>query len=126
MLASIVSSVVVPLLAGLGGGVCGGLLTRVATRNDVRRDKYAEALSALSTLRSMSPESPDRAKAEANVADLAAWLELDSLPVGAAFEELRREDSRRAREQYIAAARTYSRWTLPQRAFLHLKTRRSR
>jgi hypothetical protein len=133
MLASIASDVVVPLIVGLVGGVFGGLLTRVTSRNDVRRGKYAEALSALSTLQSMSPESSDRTKAEAKVADLAAWLELDSLPVGAAFEELRAktatgdgEDTQRAREQYIAAARTYSRWTLPQRAFLHLKTRRSR
>jgi hypothetical protein len=132
MLASIASDVVVPLIVGLVGGVFGGLLTRVTSRNDVRRDKYAEALSALSTLQIMSPESPDRAKAEAEVADLAAWLELDSLPVGAAFEELRAktaagdEHSRHAREQYIAAARTYSRWTLPQRALLHLKARRSR
>jgi hypothetical protein len=122
--ASPISTVVVPLIVGLVGGVFGGLLTRVTSRNDVRRDKYAEALAALSTLQSLAPNDPVRPEAEAKVADLAAWLELDSLPVGAAFKELLAADgesAQRARENYIAAARTFSRWTLPQRSLLHVK-----
>jgi hypothetical protein len=134
MLASTTTfNVVVPLIVGLLGGVFGGTLTRVMSRNDVRREKYADALSALRELQSLPPQHPARVEAEAKVADQANWLELDSLPVGDAFKELWAKTaagdgggSRDAREKFVAAARAYSRWTLYERPLLHLKAKRDR
>jgi len=133
VLASITSSVVVPLIVGLLGGVLGGTLTRVTSRNDVRRDKYADALSALRVLQSLAPNDPSRPAAQARLADLATWLELDGLPVGDAFKDLLAAatagdnlDTAAAREKFISTARAFSRWTLPQRTFLQYKALRER
>jgi hypothetical protein len=133
MVASLTSGVVVPLIVGLLGGILGGLLTRVMSRNDVRREKYAEALSALRMLNALAPGDPSRPDAEGRVADLAAWLELDAQPVGEAFNELWEKTTegddpriREARKTFIDVARTFSRWKLPQRAWTYVNPWRAR
>jgi hypothetical protein len=97
------------------------MFTRVTSRNDARRDKYAQALSALRVLESLPTDDPSRPQALARVEDLADWLELDSSAVGHAFSQLAaavkngKPSGTQARKQYLRTARAYSRWTLLRR-----------
>jgi predicted RNase H-like nuclease (RuvC/YqgF family) len=125
------ADIVIPLITGLGGGVLGATFTRVTSRNDQRRDKYAAALSAVRALSKLA-EGDDRASrlAKETVKAHADWLVIDSKPVGRAYEALAQaaqsdssnaETVQAARQIYVEAARAYTRWTLHQRVWLHLR-----
>ena len=129
MLAVSASQIVVPLITGLLGGVFGATFTRVTSRNDLRRDRYAEALSALRALEGISAEERATSRELQRVYDLRDWMLIDAKPVGNAFERLvdKAKAGHTATEEEFAifmnAARAYTRWTIHQRALLHLRTR---
>ena len=128
---SSVSDIAIPLITGIGGLVLGSGFARVTGRNDVRRQRYADALTAFERLSSQAG-TPGDAKQQA--AEIGHWLELDSVPVSNAFQDLLRRaaaqppDTRAidaARERYVAIAHAYSSWRLPQRFWLQARTKRT-
>ena len=134
---SSVTGIAIPLITGVGGLVTGAGFARVTSRNDQRRQQYAEALSALEGLVA-STDKDAAAAAEANrrVVEIGNWLELDSVPVSNAFKALRDEANagpaasseakiEQERARFVDVAHTYSSWRLPQRFWLQATTKRA-
>jgi hypothetical protein len=129
VLAASASDIVVPLITGLLGGVIGATFARITSRNDLRRDRYADALSALRSLEEINTEHRAASAPAKRAYDLRDWMLIDALPVGNAYATLvaktndgaQREELKEARLNFIDAARAYSRWTLPKRALLHVR-----
>jgi hypothetical protein len=128
VLAASTSSIVVPLITGLLGGVIGATLARISSRNDLRRDRYAEALSALRSLEQVAAGHREASSAAKPVYDLRDWMLIDALPVGNAYavlvektnaEQQQADELEQARLNFLEAARVYTRWTLHKRALLH-------
>jgi hypothetical protein len=125
---STVTSIAIPLFAGIGGLAVGAGFSRVTSRNDQRRTRYADALSALDRLTS----NPDE-EAQRTVGDIGNWLELDSVPVSNAFKRLHKASFptpsgegqiAKARDHFLDVATKYSSWRLPQRLWLQARERR--
>jgi hypothetical protein len=132
-----VAAVAIPLITGIGGLLIGAGFTRVTSRNDQRRNQYAEALSAVESLVASSGEDAVAVeKAQQRVVEIGHWLELDSVPVSNAFKVLLRDASAspansrtkvaEAREHFVDVAHKYSSWRLPQRLWLQARTKRLR
>jgi len=76
-----VADIAVPLVTGVGGLLVGAGFSRVTSRNDQRRQRYAEALSAFESLLASADEDAGAVeKARRRVDDVGHWLELDSVP----------------------------------------------
>jgi len=122
------ASTAIPVITGVAGLVIGAGFSRVTSRNDKRREQYAEALSALER---QSPVT----EAQRSVDEIANWLELDSVPVSNAFKHLceaysspapdREAQVKQARARFVDVAHKYSSWKLPQRLWLQAVTKRS-
>ena len=132
---SSVTAIAVPLITGIGGLLVGAGFSRVTSRNDQRRQRYAEALSAVEELAAtVDVDAAAMTKAELRATEIGHWLELDSVPVSNAFLVLRREALARpgrdgrtfdtAREHFVAVAHVYSSWRLRQRFRLQWRDRK--
>ena len=132
---SSVTDIAIPLVTGIGGLLIGAGFSRVTSRNDQRRQRYAEALSALEELiASCDEDAAAVEKARRRIVEIGHWLELDSVPVSNAFKLLLRKARTRpapagktiaeAREYFVDVAHTYSSWKLPQRLWLQIRTKR--
>jgi hypothetical protein len=132
---SSVTTIAVPLITGIGGLLVGAGFSRVTSRNDQRRQRYAEALSAVEELRaSADADAAAIAETQQRVTEIGHWLELDSVPVSNAFIDLRRAAIARpdhgsstfssARERFVAAAHAYSSWRLRRRFWLQARRKR--
>jgi hypothetical protein len=130
-----IAGIAVPLVTGIGGLAIGAGFARVTSRNDQRRQRYADALSALDRLIAATHDAAAAAEARWRVAEIANWLELDSVPVSNAFKVLLREARasavpesepkvKEARKRFIEDARKYSTWRLSQRFLLQARTKR--
>jgi hypothetical protein len=127
------TDIVIPLIAGLGGGVIGATFGRIPARNDVRRDRYASALTAFRALRVELRAGGEAKAAEEQAWTIAEWLVMDTKAVGnpylALIAETRKaggHPSEAAIDAYLTAGRAYTRWTLYRRPWLYLKAGRTR
>jgi hypothetical protein len=113
-------------LGGLvGGGVVAGA-SRIWTRNDARRDHYANALAAWLTLNKARAVADDQQRdADERAVTEQAWMNIDSPPVSTAYKKLREAkndaDKTSALDEYVKAAQAYTRWTLIKRLTLWCK-----
>jgi hypothetical protein len=104
----------------------------VTSRNDQRRQRYAEALTAVESLRAAQDvDAAANEKLQRRLREIGDWLELDSVPVSNAFKLLVRDvaagrPAAEAREHFVDVAHKYSSWRLPQRLWLQTGTRRMR
>jgi hypothetical protein len=134
VLAASTGDIVVLLITGLLGGVIGATFTRITSRNDLRRDRYSEALSALRAFADVEAQQRAASPEAKKVYDLRDWMLIDAEAVGTAYAtlvdktntETKANEVEQARLNFIEAARAYSRWTLHKRAFLHVKAPESR
>ena len=120
------TDIVIPLIAGLGGGVIGAMFGRISSRNDVRRDRYADALTAFRAFRAELQAGSEARAAEQKAQDLADWLVMDSRAVGNPYLALIKETRKTnghptdtAIDAYLKAGRAYTRWTLYLRPYLY-------
>jgi hypothetical protein len=130
-----VAGIAIPLITAFGGLVVGAGFGRVTSRNDLRRQQYADGLSALDKLIAAPDDAEVAAGAQARLVEAGNWIALDSVPVSNAFNSLVREavnssapaldgDVKAARLAFIEAARKYTTWRLVQRFLLQARTKR--
>lgn len=93
------ATVVIPLATAFGGLFVGSFFSRLTSRNDTRRDRYASALTAIQMLTDANRDGDSVAKADAasKLEEIANWIVLDSTAVSRAFAVLsaRAEDGER-------------------------------
>jgi hypothetical protein len=130
-----VAGIAIPLITAFGGLVVGAGFGRVTSRNDVRRQQYADGLSALDKLIAAPDDAEISAGAHSRLVEVGNWIALDSVPVSNAFNSLVRvavnssapaldRDVRAARLEFIQAARLFTTWRLVQRFLLQARTKR--
>ena len=130
--ASNTATVVIPLATAFGGLLVGSFFSRLTSRNDTRRDRYASALTAIQLLADANRHGDPVAKADAaaKVEEIANWIDLDSTAVSRAFAVLsaRAETANgddpgvaAARLIFIRNARAFSTWNLWMRFALQLR-----
>jgi hypothetical protein len=125
-----VGTVVVPLATAFGGLLLGSFFSRVTSRNDTRRDRYAAALTAVTALIEANEAGDEvaRAAARLKIRELADWIALDSPAVSRTYAKLVTEATTASsvsavqipRAAYLADARAFSTWALPRRYILQL------
>ena len=127
------TDIVIPLIAGLGGGVIGATFGRISSRNDVRRDRYATALTAFRAFRAELQAGGEAKAAEQEAWNLADWLVMDTRAVGNPYLALITETRKTggypsdlAINAYLTAGRAYTRWTLYRRPGLYLNAGQTR
>jgi hypothetical protein len=130
-----VPAIVIPLVTGIGGLVVGAGFARVTTRNDVRRQRYSDALAAFEHLLAEARDGTGPSEqAKRDAAELGYWLELDSVPVSNAYRTLIRTAAARPlpdeeaiatrRGRFVDVAHAYSSWRLHRRYWLQVTTGR--